>query len=646
MNNDLVIDFETRSECDLKKCGTYVYASHVSTSILCLGYSYKDELCLWDCKGEFPEALRKAIVEADKIVAHNYQFEYWIWNITGVNKYNFPFIPIERWDCTSARATAYSLPKSLEKLSEALELPIKKDMKGNRVMLKLSKPRKATKNNSDKWHDDKEDFDTLYKYCLKDVEVQTLINKKIYNLSDSEKEVWRLDFEINQRGIPIDIPLVIKARDFCNIFIKSQNEKLRELTNGEVNSTGQLNVFREYCKKRGIDLPDLSIATVNEALQWDLTPDIKMMLEIRKSLAKSSIKKLEAMINRTASDNKIRGGLVYHGASTGRWAGSGIQIQNFPRPLIENPEECLDFLKDNTYEDFIIKYPDVLAAISSCLRYFITASEGKEFIVSDFSAIEARMIFYLAECEKGLSAFREGRDIYKEMASRIFKKETKDITKDERQLGKQAILGASYSMGASKFKMTCEGYGMNVSNELAELAIKTYRDTYKEIPSFWYGIENAAIDAVKTHNMTFYKNVRFKVINNCLFCQLPSGRKLAYNAPKLKKISTPWGAEKDQLTFLGVDSLTKKWVRQSTYGGKLVENITQASARDVMVNSMLNVEKNNYPVVFTVHDELVCEVEQNKTDIEGFNNVMSASPKWAFGLPLNVDTYISKRYKK
>lgn len=644
---NLVFDFETRSEIDLRKVGAYVYASHPSTTILCMGFKYAGKSYLWKENDSLPPELYEAIANCEKVVAHNYQFEYYIWHLVGVRKFLFPEIPFEKWDCTQSRACAYALPRSLEMLGQAIGLDVQKDMKAQRVMLKLSKPRKESKHNKEKFFNDPKDFEILHDYCLKDVEVTDQIDKKIFTLSKEEKEVWALDFKINNRGIPVDVENAKKAIEFSNKFIDEQNEKLKTITRGALSSAGQVAKILEYCNFFGADLPTLSASEVAKALNGEtvLSDQVRAVLEIRQNLAKSSVKKLQAIVNRCADDGTIKGGLVYHGATTGRWAGAGIQIQNFPRPLIDNYEEVIDDL-DLGYDAFVEKYPNVLGAISSALRCFICAPEGQEFIVSDFSAIEARMVFWLAESSLGLTQLAQGRDIYKEMAARIYGKKVEQISKDERQLGKQAILGCGYGMGPNKFQMTCEGYGMEVSENMAQKAVKIYRETYEDIPKFWYGLEDAAIRAVKTKQLTAYKKLKFKVIGEHLFCQLPSGRKLSYYAPKLQKTKTPWGAEKDQLTFMGVDSFTKKWVRQSTYGGKLVENVTQAAARDVMVNSMINVEAAKIPVVFTVHDELVCQVSNNEIQIEDFDQLMMKKPSWALDLPVKVETYISKRYKK
>ena len=644
--NNLVIDFETRSECDLKKCGAHVYASHPTTTILCMGFSYQGGYYLWKDGESLPAILFEAIHNADRIVAHNYMFEYWIWNIVGCDKFLFPAIPANRWDCTMSRALALSLPRSLGKLSEAIGLDVQKDMKGNRVMLKLSKPRKPTQNNPDLWHDNPEDFKILYDYCVTDVKVQTSLDKLLYRLSDNERKTWVLDFKINNRGIPVDINSVLKARSFCERYIEEQNTALQALTGGRISSAGQVAVILEFCNSYGVELTNLSKASVGEALKGELPDVIRNVLTIRKNLSKSSIKKLDAMFLRSSNDNRIRGGLVYHAASTGRWGGSGIQIQNFPRPTIENPQGALDYLNANDYDTFVSKYPDVLEVISSCLRYFVKAPEGKEFVVSDFSAIEARVVFWLAKSKLGMDQFASGRDIYVEMAARILSKRVDQVTKDERQLGKQAILGCGYGMGHKKFKITCENYGMGISAELAKKAVETYRSTYLDIPKFWYGVEEAAVKAVRTDQVAIYNNIKFKVIGAYLFCQLPSGRKLAYRQPLLKEIDTPWGNRRDRLTFLGVDSLTKKWIRQDTYGGKLVENITQACARDIMVNSMLNIEAQGHNIIFTVHDELVCETPVGGIVGKEFDETMAQRPEWAQDLPLKVETYLSDRYKK
>lgn len=643
--NDLVFDFETRSKCDLRKCGTYVYASHPSTVVLCTGYSYRGKFYLIERDGDYSHFF-ELVKKCDRVVAHNYQFEKQIYENVLKSKPGWVSIPAGKWSCTMARALAYSLPRSLEALGSALGLPIKKDMKGNRVMLKLSKPRKPSKNNPDEWFEGAEDFQTLYDYCLRDVEVQTKLNEILYELSTPEKKLWLLDGVINERGIPIDLELVNKAKDFVELFIEEKNLELSVLTDGYVTSASQTAKLVSYFNRIGMSIPDMRAATVSEYLDKLPDGDLKDILKIRKNVAKSSVKKLAAMVDRTGKNARACGGMVYHAASTGRWGGSGIQIQNLPRPVIKNEEECLDDLKCWGYHSFKHKYPDVTDACSSILRGMIAAPEGKKFIVADFSAIEARMIFWLSSCSLGLTQFKRSKPIYEEMAARILKKPVDEVTKEERQLGKGAVLGAAYSMGPAKFKLTCEAQGTQVSKELSESAIKTYRETYSEVPKFWYALEDAAIRAVKYSPTTQVRNIKFAKRGDYLFCQLPSGRKLSYFQPELQKTKTPWGESKDQLTYMTTDSLTKKWVRTTTYGGKLAENVTQAAARDAMVNSIFAVEKAGYKIIFSVHDEIICEVDESFGSVTEFEKIMEIPPLWGQDIPIKVEGYEGRRYRK
>ncbi len=643
--NDLVFDFETRSKCDLRKCGAYVYASHPSTIVLCTGYSYRGKFYLIERDGDYSHFF-ELVKKCDRVVAHNYQFEKQIYENVLKSKPGWVPILANKWSCTMARALAYSLPRSLEALCSSLGLPLKKDMKGNRVMLKLSKPRKPSKNNPAEWFDGEEDFKILYDYCMRDVQVQTKLNEILYDLSTPEKKLWELDGKINERGIPIDLELVKKAQGFVERFIEEQNIQLAALTDGYVTSASQAAKLVSFFNLKGVSIPDMRASTVLEFLHNLPDGELKEILKIRKNVAKSSVKKLAAMVDRTGLNARARGGMVYHAASTGRWGGSGIQIQNLPRPVIKDEEQCLEDLAAWGYDSFKHHYPNVTDACSSILRGMVAAPEGKKFIVADFSAIEARMIFWLSRCSLGVDQFRKSKPIYEEMAARILNKPVEEVIKNERQLGKQAILGCGYGMGSAKFEMTCASYGMDVDKELADSAVKTYRETYAEVPTFWYALEDAAVRAVKFSPTTNVGNIKFAKRGDYLFCQLPSGRKLSYYQPKLEKVKTPWGKMKDQLTYMTTDSLTKKWVRTKTYGGKIAENVTQAVARDCMVNSIFAVEKAGYNIIFSVHDEIICEVDESFGNVSEFERLMEIAPVWGQDIPIKVEGYEGKRYRK
>jgi len=647
----ITIDFETYSEADLKKVGAYKYAEHPSTEILCLCYNFpedREKVYLWTPEGgDMPDDLFRAIEQGEKIEAHNAPFERVIWRLVGMKKHGYKLdIPLKQIYCSAAKGSAHAMPRDLGGLADALEVPIKKDKDGHRIMLQLSKPRKPTKNNPSTRHNDFEKYEKLYDYCETDVLAEKASSRVVPELSALERRVWELDQTINDRGIYCDIELCKVAIEFADTFQNKLLGELSELTSGQVQTARQVAKFNGWLRTQGVELPNLQAATVEDALKDEsIQGKGRRALEIRQHLSKSSISKFEAMVRMAGEDNRIRGTLLYHGASTGRWSGRGIQPQNFIRGSVKDLATLFETLEQRDLDLFEMLYENPMDALASATRGMLRAAPGHDLIAGDYAAIEARALFWLAGCPDGLEAFNKGLDIYKIMASKIFKVPIDKVTPEQRQLGKQAILGLGYGMGKPKFRDTCLGYGMNVSDRLAAHSVETYRGEYYQVPEFWKGMEAAAVKAVQTGQVIKYKHVKWGVKGRWLYCQLPSTRKLAYYDPKIKQVATQWGG-KPTLTFMGTNSVTRQWERQKTYGGKLVENVTQAVARDLMVNSMFELEKENYPIVLTVHDEVVCEIKKDFGSVEEYEEIMERLPKWASDFPMKAEAWRASRFKK
>ncbi len=651
------IDFETRSIVDLTKVGTWNYASHPSTQILCCVFKYCDKTVLLTPDNIFNEELNK-LAKDDTVVfvAHNAFFEQAIWNNIMFN-HGYSKIDETKWRCTLAKAAAHSLPRSLEKVGEVLNVEHKKDMTGKTAMMALSKPRRLSKENTDLfWEKDKapERFKQLYEYCKTDVVCEEEIDKALYDLSEKEQLIWFLDQKINQRGIRVDLKKVKKAIKFLETLDKEAIKELRDITGQEDIKITHVQRLREFIFSRcpDLDVPDLAKNTVAKLLQLDLPTDVKNVLYLRRDFGKTSVAKYDSLLNATCDDGRLRDTLMYHGASTGRWSGKLVQLQNIPRGNIEDTDKCIEDF-DLPLSEFKKKYTKPVDAISSCIRGMFIPSEGKKLIVADYSAIEARVLVWLARDKNAIKRFEENVDSYKDMASVIYKKPVSEITKDERQLGKQAVLGCGYGMGKDKFKITCEGYGMDVDLALAEKAVKAYREKYRLVRSFWYDLENAAIEAVLSDSgkIVTVGDISFVKKNDFLFCKLPSGRSLSYYQPQIIPKTTPWGTDTEALTYMSVNSFTKKWERQETYGGKLVENVTQAVARDLMAEAMYRVEKTDFDVLLSVHDELITEVDiGRKNSVKDLENLMCRLPIWAMNpagkIPINAEGWEGERYKK
>ena len=672
------LDFETRSKISVADVGPWRYSLDPSTTVLCLCYKKSDstkDMVSVITKGDFENYFDNRVLAGGiipfspgfaninrlvalaenpdvRFYAHNSMFEYCMWNNILAKVYGFPELKdFDRWECTASKAATHALPRALGACAKALHLSEEKDETGKRIMMKLSRPKKPSKKDPSIWCDNPEDFKTLYKYCEQDVIVESAIDNAIPELNPFEREIWKLDQRINSRGIKIDVETLDIAIRFVDTFKNKLNDELCYLTGGLVSKASEVKRLTEYLhdfvdKK---DLPSLNAASINEYLANCTDSKIKRILEIRQQAGKSSTSKLEKIKMCICPDNKVRDILVYHGASTGRWAGAGIQVQNFPRGAEEyDIDSVIETIKLNNYDVFATVYPNVIDAISASLRGFLIADTGKDFIAADYSNIESRVLFWVAGCDKGLTAFKHGTDIYCELATEIYKRKITKKDKEERQLGKTGVLGCGYQMGADRFKAQVKTMtGMDITRETADLVVKTYRATYPEVVACWYAQERAAIKAVKERGQLIKEGpIMWKVQGQFLYCRLPSGRCIAYAEPQIKPIETSWGEVKEQLTFMGVNSLSKKWERQHTYGGSIVENIVQATARDLMAYGMKNVEAKGYKIAMTVHDEVVASVDEGCGDVQEFETLLSTIPQWAKGCPVKAEGWRGKRYRK
>jgi DNA polymerase len=443
-------------------------------------------------------------------------------------------------------------------------------------------------------------------------------------------------------------------------YIDAQTELM---SMGAIRSATQRVPVMNWLENLGVFLPNLQKKTVEDALATDLAGETneytkredaeqaKRLLQYRLDISKSSTKKYTAFEERSRTDSRLRDILIYHTASTGRWGGAGVQPQNFPRGSIKDSIQASRLVMREDLEMIRMIYGSPMAVFSSIIRNMIVAPKGQTLDVADYAAIEARVLFWVANHEEGLQAFREDRDLYKEQAMDIYRiKDIDLIDSTKRFLGKSAILGAGYAMGAKKFQATCAQQGEVVSLELADTAIKSYRKKHWPVVKLWGNIEKAAISAVQRpgKKITVNHTSWFLSKDNFLFCELPSGRRIAYATPTVKFEPTPWGEKRPVLYHWGVDPTTKQWVEAKTYGGKLVENVVQAIARDLMAEAMLRIDAVGWSrIVLTVHDELVAERTLfGEGSNEEFCRLMAETPEWAKGLPVKVEGFESARYRK
>ncbi|CAB5178819.1 bifunctional 3'-5' exonuclease/DNA polymerase [uncultured Caudovirales phage] len=663
---ELHVDFETYSAVDLPKRGVDVYAKDATTGVHCIAYSFGED---YPVKVVFGDGLLSGgeeiapvlehVAAGGIVVAHNAAFELAIWNHVCTKKYGWPELRTENTRCTMAQAYALALPGSLEKLAPALGLELQKDMRGRRVMLKLSHVDDVGLPLA--YADAPDDFEALYSYCANDVAVEMACDARMLKLSAAEQSLWVLDQKINNRGIPIDIATVNKSLLLIDAEQKRLDKAMVRATGGDVPSARSVAALAKWVASCGVAVDGLAKADILMLLDSDLPEDVRLALEIRQEAAKSSTAKLKAMHAFSSADGRVRGALQYHGATTGRWAGRSIQIQNFPRPRThdassdEAQEKCISeivtLLAEGRHDEVDMQYGPPLSAVADAMRGMIKAPEGSRLVVVDYNSIEARVLAWLAGQEDILEVFKSGKDVYCHAAAGIYKREVTKKDKLERQIGKTCVLALGYAGGVGAFQNMARTYGVKVSDDEAEQIKKDWRDANPSIVSYWYALEEASLSAVRHPGEKFYagadgRQVCFRKCGSALYCRLPSGRVLAYQYPEIRSKKMPWGSLKDTLYFKAVDGVTKQWAECDTYGGSLSENITQAVARDVMVTGLRNLEAAWYKVIFHVHDEIVAEMRYGKGSVEEMVSLMCKLDDWATGLPISAEGFEDERYRK
>jgi len=664
----IIIDFETRSRCNLKTSGQHIYAKHDSTEILCIGWKIVGEKVshiipystIYTGGEKDIQDFIKALSLCDFVIAHNAGFEQAIWKYcllitTSIGRF-LPALPIEKWICTLSLCSIAALPRSLEGAGEALGLGFKKDVEGKKLLLLMCKPKRVINdiNKWIEWAESDENLKRLYAYCKADLfsEEDLYFRLAKYKLfTRTEFEYWRLNQKQNQRGFMIDHILVKKALELINDEEKFLETQLKTKTFGWVQTAKQTKNFQAWLTDQGFILPNLQKKTVEESIKFIESENLAKnqevldVLKIRQSLGKSSTSKFQAFTNRMdIYDKRVRDNLLFSGASTGRDSGQGVQPQNFPRGSYKMIEEYFEDIKNLDLDTLRMLYGRPMDLLSNALRGVIIPTKGKKLYCGDWNSIEARVLLWVAQDFAGLKEYEEGIDPYKSMASTIYGVPYLEVGSDKRQVGKQVILACGYQMGLNKFVITAKNNGLDISEELAKKAHTAFREKYPKVPKVWYNMEKAAIYAVESKKRVTVNRVSWYVQGDFLFCELPSGRKLSYYGPVVHQESTPWGQTHSKLYHWGVDSLTKKWVHSATYGGKLTENVVQAISRDCMKEAELRLENHDYEVLISVHDEILAESASG--DDKAFVELMSMRPVWGQDLPLKVEGWSGYRYRK
>ena len=645
MERVLEMDIESFSDVDLIKCGVYAYADSPAFEILLFAWSFDGgETQIIDlAQGEkLPAEVEEAIFDVSVTkTAYNANFER-----TCLSKYFGRYIPPESWHCSAVQAAMLALPRSLEDVGRVLGLDEQKMKEGKELIRYFCVPCKPTKANGGRIRNlprhAPEKWELFKTYCKRDVDVEKSIRRKLHNfpIPESEMELYRLDQRINDRGVLVDMGLVRNAVSCEHLHKEVVTKRAYELTGLEnPNSVAQL---KGWLGDMGMEAESLSKKAVAEMIA-ETDGEVEELLRLRLLMAKTSVKKYEAMERSVCSDGRVHGMLMFCGANrTARWSGKIVQIQNLPKNYLPDLELARDLVKQGRFEDIELLYDSTPNVLSELIRTAFIPKPGCRFVVADFSAIEARVLAWLSGEQWRLDVFTSHGKIYEASASSMFHVPMEEITKTSplRQKGKLAELGLGFG-GAAGALISMGALDMGLTEEELPPLVAAWRKANPHITQFWWDVDAAAIKAVREKQKTKVGKIIFEYKSGILFITLPSGRKLSYVKPRMAV--NKFG--RDGLTYEGI-SENKKWSRIETYGPKLVENIVQGTARDLLAEAMLRVEEKGYPIVMHCHDEIIAEMPEGTGSVDEMCEVMAVQPEWAEGLPLRADGYQCSFYQK
>ena len=652
---DLSIDIETRSSVEIRKAGLYRYAQSPDFEVLLFAYQMDDapvEIVDLAQGEKIPEWIVEALQSADVIKhAYNAAFEWYCLNTAGYRT------PLDQWRCTMAHGLYCGYPGGLDALGKAIGLPQDKQklVTGKALIRYFCVPCKPTKSNGNRtWNLPRhapEKWQLFKEYCRQDVTAENSILRRLeqYLVPAEEERLWQMDVKMNAFGVRVDEELTEGALYIDGLSRQELMEEAMGITGiDNPNSTTQL---MEWLEKNGAETDNLRKATVSDLLAGQPAENVKRMLEIRQQLGKTSVKKYEAIRNAKGTDGRVRGLTQYYGANrTGRWAGRLVQMQNLPRNYLGTLDEARKIVKQKNYEGLRMLYGNVPDTLSQLIRTAFIPSEGNKFVVADFSAIEARVIAWLAGEQWVNEVFATHGKIYEATASQMFHVPVEKIKKGNpeyslRQKGKVATLALGYQGGTSAL-IAMGALNMGLTEEELPDIVLRWRNANRRIVDLWYSIEQAALKVMQTAEPQAINGLIFALEGDMLYGQcfltvrLPSGRKLFYPKPFLQE--NQFG--KMALHYYSTGS-NKKWGVESTYGGKMTENIVQAIARDCLAETLKRIEDKGLHVVFHVHGEVIIDAPE-ETTVEEICELMADPIPWAPGLILKGAGFEGQYYMK
>ncbi len=672
------IDIETFSKTPLKTAGTYRYAEDPSTEILCLAFAFGDEpVNMWIPDALIPRDLARRIAHyvverggliaigprvpeglkwharnKGKFVAHSAQFERTILNGIAGKNIRFPKTRRTQWICTLAKAAVSGLPHALGNLCEAIDTPHKKDENGRGDMLLLSKPRTPSKFNSHtRWLPavvpDK--FFNLYTYCIDDVLAERDCDTMVADLTKSERRVYLLDQKINDRGWMVDLDAIADVQYLIAGYKQRLADKCREITG--VNPT-QTQKLAEWLRAEGCEIENLQAQTVRDELKKpDLADNVRWALRIRSLDAMKAPAKYPAMQRAVCRDGALRGMFKHYGASPGRWSSLIVQLQNLFRPIIDDPELAIEAFRQRSIGWIKLLFPqNPMKIFASTVRGMLISRPGRDLVAADFKSIEARIVAWLANSKGLLKIFETHGLVYEYTAAKMFGyatdveslKRFKEEHPKLRFLGKIAVLALGYQGGYRAVVKMAKDHGADIEEQQAEHIKWDWRNANPEIADpetgLWETTISAAILAVQNPGQTFGANkLQFRIVGDFLYMRLPSGRKLSYYKPEIRF---------QELTYMGINTDTRQWTRCKMYGGKIIQNAAEGIARDLMVVAMFKLDKRGYPMLGTVHDEIITEPKEGQGSVKEVCTIMCDKPAWAKGLPVDAVGFRAKRFRK